>query len=632
MTLEEFASRIEEARTKPYKAGPCYKGRCPACAQNGRDQGASHFVVWEGADEWLHVRCITGCTEEQILSSLGLTSDDRRVKPYEPSEGPEKLPIHTYERIGGGYGAEKHRKVRPDGKKYCVWKVRFEDGVPLAKVEHTIGSGPRKGETFMDYPTPDMVGLNGELDVLYRFQDVRRAIDAGKTIYIGEGEPATECAKKLGICHTCQRAGAGPNKWLSCYTAQLQGAKDICIVADRDAEGEKYATEVFTLLRAAGLPVRVVRSRTTREHDDFRDHLEAGFKEDELIPAPDLMPPRGLKIRETTSAAKLIEAEHIIAPYFPRRATVILDGRGGTKKSFFMVCIAAALSNGYDPINRVYLPAPTKTLYIHKGGTEDDPAGGDNTDEKLNTIYRANGGVGEFYTADLDHLDEANCQLLIDSIKDGNFGLIVIDYLFQFFDGMHIDINNPADAITICRRLLRVAVSTDSCIVPLRHHSKGGDSKNARDPSELGSGTNQWHDGMRGHLVFRKHPDEEQRSRGVIVVTDVKGDLLNEQGDAIIFSRLGNEMRFEIDLPDPFDNAAISANEASSKMTFACQWMVENLTGQLVNTADMISALEHKKVAKRTIERARKKCKVKSIKKPDGSWWVTIEYVDPFAD
>jgi len=615
MTLEEFAGRIEEARSKQFNGGPCYKGRCPSCAAMGHDKDCSHFVVWEGADEWLHVKCIKGCSEDQILAAMGLTVDARRVKPYEPSVGAEQLPIHVYELIGGGYGAEKHRKVK-DGKKYCVWKVRFKDGIPLPKVEHKIERGPRKGETFVDYPTPEMAGLNGELDVLYRFQDVRRAIDRGETIYIGEGEPATEAAKKKGICHTCQRAGAGPNKWLQAYTAQLRGAKEIVIVADRDSEGEKYSIEVFQLLRSSGFNVRVVRSKTVREHDDLRDHLEAGFGVDELIPAPDLMPPRGL-VTVPVETYTVEDPSFLFGTYLRRAQINIVDGDGGIGKSTFVWALAAAASNGYDPLAKAAIK-PFRTLYF---GNEDE--GGD-----VRYIYEKIGGKPGF----LEHYSSpfnfspANLALLKDTIIDGKFEMVIFDVLAYFMNGLVKDLNNAVDLQGPLENLRNVAMQTRCGIVNLRHIGK---SKDGKPVSDLGIGSVQIRNSHRSQLVMQWHPDRENHKK-CRVVSHEKGSARVEKGDPFGWSYEGGEFGWIDVEPDVFDEQKDPNSKGKREM---CEkWLQTNLTGMWMESKVMFDTLTAYGVSKRTIETACKKLDVKYRKDSAGKWWKTIEQKDPFPD
>ena len=617
MTLAEFANRIEEARTKTLSVGPAYKGRCPSCAAAGHDKDSGHLIVWEGRDEWLHIRCAKGCSEDQILGSMGLAQDDRRVKPYEPKTNDEKLPVYVYEQVGGGYAAEKHRRIdKATGKKYCLWKVRFKDGVPLEKIEQTIRNGPRKGETFLDYPTPDQAGLNGEVNVLYRYSDVRKAIDAGKTIYIGEGEPASETARQLGICHTCQRAGAGTGKWLPVYTAQLQGAKDLVIIADRDPEGESYAKEVYTLLRSAGFNVRVTRSKTTREHDDLRDHLEAGFAPSELIPADDLMPPRGLKTSPiesyVTEDLKFLFGTHLRCGQIN-----VVDGDGAAGKTTFGLALAAAASNGYDPIARKSME-PFRTLYF---GQED--SGGD-----LRYIYEQLGGKPGFLEVFSDpiNLSPSNLALIRDTIMDGKFKMAIFDVLAYFLAGLVKDLNNAVDLMGPLANQRAVAMETGAGIVNFRHTGKG---KNGVPASELGIGSVQIRNSHRSQLLIRSHPDRVNH-RTTRVVTHEKPSLRVEAGQPFGWSfENGHFGWVDVD-PEIFET---EKDPTANKTDMAADWMVTNLTGNWMRTSRLAEEMDKLGVSMRTSMAARKKAGVQSSKDSNHEWWVTIiPKADPFAD
>ena len=56
------------------------------------------------------------------------------------------------------------------------------------------------------------------------------------------------------------------------------------MVADRDETGLKHAAAVQKDLRGKTASLRIVQSRTTGEHDDIVDHLDAGYGLDELVP------------------------------------------------------------------------------------------------------------------------------------------------------------------------------------------------------------------------------------------------------------------------------------------------------------------------------------------------------------
>src|SRR5690349_15573496 len=83
MTLSDFGSRLGKVKPTTKKGGPGLIGRCPSCEAKGFDKTGDHLLVVEGADGWLHVKCIRGCSEEEILGAMSLTQEDRRVAPPE---------------------------------------------------------------------------------------------------------------------------------------------------------------------------------------------------------------------------------------------------------------------------------------------------------------------------------------------------------------------------------------------------------------------------------------------------------------------------------------------------------------------------------------------------------------------
>lgn len=615
MTLEEFASRIDEAVSKKIKAGPGYVGRCPSCALNGKDSTATNFCVYEGQDEWLHIYCQAKCDESQILNAMGLSLEDRRVKPYETKYTPGPLgptkPVYVYEGPKG-YVAEKHRipPKEPGGKKSFTWKVRFKNGIPTQKVTRKT----REGKEFQDYPTPAEAGLNGEVDVLYRFPEVRRAIEKGHTIYLGEGEKASDRAFEDRLCHTCQRAGAGPGKWLPVLTGQLVGAKEVVIIADRDPEGESYAKEVFGLLRAANLNVKVARSATTKEHDDFFDHLDADYGPEDLIPALDLMPKRGLKtVSLESEEAK--DPEFLFGRHIRKGQMTLIDADGGLGKSTMLLALAACASNGYDPILKIKIK-PFRTLYF---GDEDSI--GD-----LRHVYESlggNPGFLEVYNEPIT-LTAPNLQMIKETIEDGSFGMVGFDALMYFLTGMSKDGNNAMELITPLAGLRRVAMDTGAGIVNLRHIGKGSKDKPA---SEMGIGSVQFRNAHRSQLVMRWHPDRDNQP-GVRVVTHEKGSLRTEMGEAFGWRYVNGEFGW-VDVDGSVFETETQFGNKLGKSPECEAWLTANLTGKYVSSKEVSERLKSLGVSPRTIAAARAKLNVKAIKGNDG-WLLHLPYLDPF--
>ncbi|NET29524.1 phage/plasmid primase, P4 family [Okeania sp. SIO1I7] len=78
---------------------------------------------------------------------------------------------------------------------------------------------------------------------IYRYQEVRKAIADGQTIFIVEGEACVDALWKLGIAATCNIGGSG--KWEDSDSHDLKDAQQIVICPDRDWSGIKHGDRIF---------------------------------------------------------------------------------------------------------------------------------------------------------------------------------------------------------------------------------------------------------------------------------------------------------------------------------------------------------------------------------------------------
>jgi CRISPR-associated protein Cmr3 len=77
---------------------------------------------------------------------------------------------------------------------------------------------------------------------VYRYAEVRKAIAKGEPIHIVEGEPCADLLWKLGLAATTNIGGGG--KFTLTDTLDLQDAKVIVIVPDRDKKGIEHADKL----------------------------------------------------------------------------------------------------------------------------------------------------------------------------------------------------------------------------------------------------------------------------------------------------------------------------------------------------------------------------------------------------
>jgi CRISPR-associated protein Cmr3 len=84
---------------------------------------------------------------------------------------------------------------------------------------------------------------------VYRYAEVRKAIAKDEPIHIVEGEPCADLLWKLGLAATTNIGGGG--KFTLTDSLDLQGAKLIIIVPDRDKKGIEHAEKVAEHFPAA---------------------------------------------------------------------------------------------------------------------------------------------------------------------------------------------------------------------------------------------------------------------------------------------------------------------------------------------------------------------------------------------
>ncbi|WP_019629595.1 AAA family ATPase [Actinomadura atramentaria] len=235
--LEEILGLLEDVRP----SGQGWMARCPA-----HDDGKASLSIKEGDTQPVVLYCHTGCTPRSILEALGLSFGavcDRAAADY----------IYTDE-----LGAGLFMKRRKPGKDFTI--LHYTEG----------GLAP---------------GLGDARKVLYNLPQVRRAVAAGETVYIVEGEKDVESARKMGQVATTNHEGASKDsqstKWLPEYTQQLAGVHAV-IIADHDEAGLAHARAVYKALKPVAASLKVVRGRATGKGADLTDHLEAGYGFDQL--------------------------------------------------------------------------------------------------------------------------------------------------------------------------------------------------------------------------------------------------------------------------------------------------------------------------------------------------------------
>lgn len=120
--------------------------------------------------------------------------------------------------------------------------------------------------------------------MLYRLPQVARAVAAGETVHVVEGEKDVAALEGLGLVATCNAGGAG--KWRNDYSEALRGAH-VVIIPDHDDPGRKHAEDVKAALEGAAADVRIIYLPglgpvLPKHGKDVSDWLAAGGTAEEL--------------------------------------------------------------------------------------------------------------------------------------------------------------------------------------------------------------------------------------------------------------------------------------------------------------------------------------------------------------
>lgn len=282
MKLETFVGRLKNVK----KQGRGFVAQCPA----HEDKRASLSVA--AGEKGIVLKCHAGCGAVDILDALGLKLKD--LFPPKPSPESASKPAAK-----PATGAERGRIV-------AEYDYRDEAGQLLFQVVRFDPKDFRQRRPDADAPGGWNWSTAGVRRVLFRLPDVRRELDLApeRVVWICEGEKDVLELVKRGACATCNAGGAG--KWQADYNAQLDAARHVVIVADKDEPGRKHAGQVAAQLARRGREVRVIESPTGKDVADF---FAGGGRLEDLAKLADDAPPFAVPPTATAPGAPAPEPD-----------------------------------------------------------------------------------------------------------------------------------------------------------------------------------------------------------------------------------------------------------------------------------------------------------------------------------
>ncbi len=212
-----------------------------ACCPAHDDKKPSLSIKFDNGKILLH--CFTGCTLENILSSLNIRKSDLFYDTGIIKSAIKNTTTYKYYNADGSLAYTKTRCDKPDGSKSFYFEL------------------PNGAKS-----------LKGVQKILYNLPAVIKA----ETVYLVEGEKCAEAVIKQGNTATTLCTGAN-SKWDDTYNQYLAG-KEIIIIPDNDKAGFQYAKMLKEKLPFA----KVIVLNDLENKEDIYDWLNKGHTMDEL--------------------------------------------------------------------------------------------------------------------------------------------------------------------------------------------------------------------------------------------------------------------------------------------------------------------------------------------------------------
>jgi len=304
---------------------------------------------------------------------------------------------------------------------------------------------------------------------------------------------------------------------------------------------------------------------------------------------------------------KCTKVEWLWYPYIPYGKITIIQGDPGEGKSTFAMNLTALLTNGGEtPFTKVRIEPSTVVYQNSEDGKED-------------TIVPRLNACG----ADLKkvaYIDEYDSSLAMDDsrldkvLEETGARVLILDPIQAYF-GEGTDMNRANDIRPIMQRLSKMASVRRCAVILIGHMSK---SKTATGIYRS-LGSIDIPASARSVLLISKL-DEENGDRRILA--QIKNNLA-PIGDSIVF-RIGNDSKIQWErrsrltaeqvIDDDFDNP-------NTKCTRAIDMIEEMLADGEVLGKSVIESCKKLGMSERTINEAKAKLGVKSIKKKDGWYW-----------
>ncbi len=259
MRAKEFLDLLEGVA----RSGEGWMVRCPA-----HDDKHPSLKIDEGDNGGIVLHCFTGCTNEQIVTALGLQMSDLMS-----SNGHKRAPVTTPE---------------------MVWTIRDAEGRAIAE-HHRIDLRSGKKKIWWTRNRAKGLGRLPTSDLPLYGSELVKDIPAQSEVYIVEGEKAADALRGQGLFALGTVTGAAGTPGRQALSA-LAGRR-VILWADHDDAGRAHMDRIAEPLQSVSASVRLVQWGE-QKGDDAADYFARGGTVEGLA---------GL-VRKEPSAAELLAA------------------------------------------------------------------------------------------------------------------------------------------------------------------------------------------------------------------------------------------------------------------------------------------------------------------------------------
>jgi hypothetical protein len=455
--------------------------RCPICQgyeQDQRGKGVRCFGFVSTAGDYAH------CSRDEYAGTLPL--EDASL-------------TYAHRLVGDCRCGVRHDPSPPPSARNGHEQRRIETTYNYVDAQGTLlYQAVRYRPKGFSQRRPDGQGgwinnLVGAQRVLYRLPAVLNAIANGRLLCIAEGEADVDALWQQGYAATTNAMGA--KKWRDEYSQTLQGASDVVIFGDHDADGRAHVQQVSQSLQQVGIIPRIAQLDGLPEHGDVRDWLQTHTQDDlaRVIAdapaahepqAPEDKPEHGWQVFTLADAYRPREyPPDLVEGLFPQPSVSIVYGAPGTLKTLLLLDMLACIAAGrywLEPLDATNgLPRGVQQASVLWADFDNGPR---RMHERVAAIGRAYGlspTVPLHYVSMpspwLDASHPVGLAPLEAAIERYQAHVVIIDNLLLIKGSIE---ENSAGMGVVMAYLRQLAERYDCVVIPLHHqrkdHGNGG--------------------------------------------------------------------------------------------------------------------------------------------------------------